>query len=257
MRTVLFDAPGGAGCGGLGFGAGETVRRRQVARESVRLAVRCKTFLTAAIVVECVRVWQPAPPTGNAVSLEKRSYNMLRILSFCSAFLVAAVLGASLLAGQALAEKPKIVVFDFELFDTSLEGELQPAREDQSARLKMISQMIRDALEKSGNYTIVEITPEAEKRAKDTSFLGCNGCDVEIAKTLGADLSIIGHVQKVSNLILSLTAEIRNVKTGKLVGAMGADIRANTDDSWRRGMQWLIDNRLLANQGKLAVQEAE
>ncbi len=180
---------------------------------------------------------------------------MLKMLRFCSTWLVAVVLGIALLAGQAHADNPKVVVFDFELFDTSLEGELQPAREDQSARLKMITQMIRDALQKTGAYDVVAITPEAEKKAKDSSFIGCNGCDVTIANTLGADLSIIGHVQKVSNLILSLTAEIRDVKSGKLVGAMGADIRANTDDSWRRGMQWLIDNRLLANQGKLAVQE--
>ncbi len=228
-----------------------------MARESVRRAVRCKTFLTAAIVVECVRVWQPAAPVRNPQTRQKRSYNMLRMLRFCAVSLITSCLGLVLVlvTGHAYADNPKIVVFDFELFDTSLEGELQPAREDQSARLKMISQMIRDALEKSGNYTIVEITPEAAKLAKDTSFIGCNGCDVKIAESLGGDLSIIGHVQKVSNLILSLTAEIRNVKTGKLVGAMGADIRANTDDSWRRGMQWLIDNRLLANQGKLAVQE--
>jgi hypothetical protein len=180
---------------------------------------------------------------------------MFRLFTFQSAALVAALLCAAAFATEVRAEATKIAVFDFELFDTSLEGELMPAREDQAARLKMITQMIRDALGDEKSYEVVEIPAEMEARAKEMSFIGCNGCDVKLAKELGADLSIIGHVQKVSNLILNLTAEIRDVETGKMVGAMGADIRANTDDSWRRGMEWMIENRLLANQGKLAVEQ--
>ena len=39
---------------------------------------------------------------------------------------------------------------------------------------------------------------------------------------------------------------LRDVHTGRLVTSMNADLRGNTDESWSRGMAFLIRNRLLA-----------
>jgi hypothetical protein len=53
-------------------------------------------------------------------------------------------------------------------------------------------------------------------------------------------------VQKVSNLILNINVTIRDVATRALVFAGSVDIRGNTDDSWRHGIRYLLENRLLA-----------
>ena len=54
-------------------------------------------------------------------------------------------------------------------------------------------------------------------------------------------------MQKVSNLILNINIYVRNVETGKMVSAASADIRGNTDQSWKRGVSYLVRNRLLKN----------
>ena len=53
-------------------------------------------------------------------------------------------------------------------------------------------------------------------------------------------------VQKVSNLILIMTIVVRDVHTGRLVTAMNADMRGDTDETWSRVTSYLIRNRLLA-----------
>ena len=69
---------------------------------------------------------------------------------------------------------------------------------------------------------------------------------MDLAQRLGADLSITGTVQKVSNLILNMNVYIRDVHTGKVVISMSADFRGNTDESWSRAANYLLRNRLLA-----------
>jgi hypothetical protein len=72
----------------------------------------------------------------------------------------------------------------------------------------------------------------------------CNGCDVDLAREVGASISVTGWVQKVSNLILNINVVARDVKTGKTIGAGSVDIRGNTDESWSRGLSYLVRNRL-------------
>jgi hypothetical protein len=69
---------------------------------------------------------------------------------------------------------------------------------------------------------------------------------VKLAEKLGADIAITGLVQKVSNLIINMNIYLHDVHTGKPIGAMSADMRGNTDESWTRTMEWLIRNRMLA-----------
>jgi hypothetical protein len=67
-----------------------------------------------------------------------------------------------------------------------------------------------------------------------------------LAQQLGADLAITGVVRKVSSLILHISVYLRDVPTGRLVASMSVDLRGNTDESWSRGMSYLLRNRLLA-----------
>jgi Protein of unknown function (DUF2380) len=159
--------------------------------------------------------------------------------------LLAVVLLELLAPWRAGAAPARIAVFDFELWDSSLEGELQGAAPADQARLALIGQQLRDALAASGRYEVVDTAPAAAEIARAGYWRSCNGCEVAIAERLGADLALVGWVQKVSNLILNINVTIREVPGGELVFAGGVDIRGNTDESWQHGIRYLLKNRLL------------
>src|SRR5947209_15907795 len=75
----------------------------------------------------------------------------------------------------------------------------------------------------------------------------CGGCDASLAQEAGADVALTGTVQKVSNLILNLNIYLRDARDDRLLQAMSADFRGNTDESWSRALNYLIRNRLLAD----------
>jgi hypothetical protein len=159
---------------------------------------------------------------------------------------VAAVVALMLvLPAAAYADPPKTAVFDFELLDTSLQGEMDGARGDERQRLIRTSEQIRKGLAESGKFEILDIAP-VNTAAHAANLQACGGCDVDLAQKLGADLAITGVVQKVSNLILSLNIYLRDTRTGRLVTSMSADFRGNTDESWQRTASYLLRNRLLA-----------
>jgi hypothetical protein len=157
-------------------------------------------------------------------------------------FTIALALSVS---AHARAQPLNTAVFDFELIDSSLDGEMHGPRMDEQARLKRVSDQVRKGLAESDKFIIVDIAP-VEAEALKNNLQGCGECDVDLAQRLSADLSITGTVQKVSNLILNMNVYMRDVHTGKLVISMSADFRGNTDESWSRAADYLLRNRLLA-----------
>ena len=160
-------------------------------------------------------------------------------------FLVFTIPLALSFSAHARAHPLNTAVFDFEMIDTSLEGEMQGARTDEQARLKHVGDVLRKGLAESDKFIIIDIAP-VEAEALKSNLQACGGCDVDLAQRLGADLSITGTVQKVSNLILNMNVYIRDAHTGRLVISMSADFRGNTDESWSRAATYLLRNRLLA-----------
>jgi Protein of unknown function (DUF2380) len=150
-----------------------------------------------------------------------------------------------LLAVDAPTHAQSVAVFDFELIDTSVEGEIRGARSDEQARLGQLSSQLRERLKDSGRFSLVDIAPVAAE-ARASNLQGCGGCDTRLAGRVGAQLSITGTVQKVSNLILNMNIYVRDASSGATLAAMSADMRGNTDESWFRALDWLIRNRLLA-----------
>jgi Protein of unknown function (DUF2380) len=161
------------------------------------------------------------------------------------ALLVAIALLTSVLSAPARAELPKIAVFDFELVDTSLQGEVNGPRSDEHDRLLRVGDQLRKELAESGKFQLLDITP-VNAAAHGSNLQACGGCDLQYARQIGADLEITGVVQKVSNLILNINIYLRDVQTGQIVTSMSADMRGNTDESWTRAMAYLVRNRLLA-----------
>jgi hypothetical protein len=158
-------------------------------------------------------------------------------------FIFAALMLAT--SAPACADPPKLAVFDFELVDTSLQGEVYGPRSDEHDRLVRVGDQLRKGLSESGKFQIVDITP-VNAAAHGSNLQACGGCDVRFAQQLGADLFITGVVQKVSNLILNINVYLRDAHSGQIVTAASTDMRGNTDESWSRAMSYLVRNRLLA-----------
>ena len=135
-------------------------------------------------------------------------------------------------------ERKKVAAFDLELVDTSGEGN-DPA---QSKRLKLTSAKLRDLLTASGQYDIVDIVPATAQIEAAGYLSSCNGCEIEIARDLGADLALIGTVRKVSSLILYISLFMTDAHTGAPVQMRRVSIRGNTDESWFRGVRYLVRN---------------
>lgn len=145
--------------------------------------------------------------------------------------------------GEDDLEPVRVAVFDFELIDTSLQGEMRGADESEAARLARLGEQLRDYLATAPGVVLADIGP-VRGSATDRNLHGCNGCAAKLAAEIGADLAVTGTVQKVSNLILNINIHVQDVATGTVVHRASADIRGNTDESWRRGLLWLIKNRL-------------
>jgi hypothetical protein len=170
---------------------------------------------------------------------------MLAVLAVATPLSPAAAQQAG--APQANAAPTKVVIFPFELVDTSQEGEADGARADQEARLTRLTADLKAQLAASGRYEIVALTPAVEADyARLAPMRGCNGCDIDLAKAVGATQGMVGIVQKVSNLILDIAIYVRDVDTGRVVQVAKTSIRGNTDESWQRGLRFLVDKRLLA-----------
>ncbi|MEO9066418.1 MAG: DUF3280 domain-containing protein [Burkholderiaceae bacterium] len=142
-----------------------------------------------------------------------------------------------------------IAVLDFDLLDdqkaTVPDTTLGP-------RLAAIRSQLAEALARENLYTVVDNAPA--RTLIDTSratqdLHDCNGCELAIGKALGADRVMVGWVQKVSNLILNINLQIEDVATGRVILNKSVDLRGNTDESWRRGIAYLVRDMVEKHQG--------
>lgn len=162
----------------------------------------------------------------------------MRITSF--AFLFALLFGPSATTAAA-QEAVRLVLFPLEFVNYSLE----PVREDERLRLRLAEAELRRLLAAKG-YALVDPAPVLGKVAFYASLRECNGCELDLARELGAEQAALAWVGKTSNLILDITLRIADAHTGRLVHKGSVAIRSNTDQSWLRGMRYLIDNVVFA-----------
>jgi Protein of unknown function (DUF2380) len=170
--------------------------------------------------------------------------------------LVKLTLLSLVLTSAPAAALQRVAVFNFELLDTSLDGSIYGTTQQEKGRLEKLGEQLRKALADSGRFEIADIGP-VEEAARSSNLQACGGCDIDFAKKVGADFSITGVVQKVSNLILNINIYVRDTADGKLIKSMSADMRGNTDESWSRTMSWLIRNRLLTGDWSASAKAAQ
>jgi hypothetical protein len=142
-----------------------------------------------------------------------------------------------------------IAMLDFELIDDTGDTTKEQA---QNARLIMISRQLRAEFSEKGLYTVLDNAPASGLIAELGNRFAlheCNGCDVDIGRALKADRVLTAWVQKVSNLILNINIQIRDVGKDVVVLNKSVDIRGNTDESWSRGIRYMVRSMVEEHQG--------
>lgn len=155
-----------------------------------------------------------------------------------------ALSGIALATGAARAEPEKVAVFDFQF----ARGAPVPPTEDDLARLKRTTDQFRTLLKDSGKFELVSTDPVKDQVAKASDLRACGGCTDEMGKTLGAAGTFVGEVQKVSNLILNMNVYFKPLKEGAQEQAYSVDLRGDTDESFDRGIKYLVKNQLMERQ---------
>jgi hypothetical protein len=139
------------------------------------------------------------------------------------------------------AQPPRLAVLNIELTG-DLGGPQFTA--EHAARLRMESDKLRHELELSGLYRIVDTSPAqpliASLAAQHAYLHDCNGCDLEIGRKLAADQVLVTWVDRVSGLILSLTYEIHDVKSGQIVARKSYDFRGDNDAAWTHAVRYMV-----------------
>lgn len=122
----------------------------------------------------------------------------------------------------------------------------EPTSEAELSRLGLLENIFRSKLETSGQYEFLRISDELKRENIKDKIIGeCGGCEIEIGKKSGADISAWMVVQKVSNLILNINLYMIDVSSDKIFLIQSVDIRGNTDESWTRGINYLVKNHVL------------
>jgi len=162
-------------------------------------------------------------------------------------FIVTALLAlpGTAVALDALEPGAKVAFFGIHFIDTSAEGSFNGVREDETARLALLEQEVRARFEAEG-FELLDLAPVAEELGRTLNPAHCNDCEIRMAEELGADYALVGEVQKVSNLILSMNLALREAEGGDFLRMLAVDIRGNTDDSWLRGGRYILDNHVFA-----------
>jgi hypothetical protein len=124
--------------------------------------------------------------------------------------------------------------------------DLEPTTSVERARLALIASLFKAKLEASGRYRFVSIPADAAgKIAAGPEVGACGGCEFGYGKELGADYAAWIVVQKVSDLILNINVYMADVAAKRMAFIHSVDIRGDTDESWSRGITYLVKNYLL------------
>jgi Protein of unknown function (DUF2380) len=157
-----------------------------------------------------------------------------------SAIIIA--LGASY-TSQVIANDqstPRVAFFGFQLINTSL----QSTAPEEAQRIRSLDDTFQRKLNASSRFQLIAIPHDLDDAIAAASIANCNDCERDFALKAGADLAAWGTVQKVSNLILNINVYIEDAKAKKMLFAKSVDIRGNTDESWQRGLDYLLRHYL-------------
>jgi hypothetical protein len=206
-----------------------------------------------------IKVWEKDEPmteweagTGSEIAAHAGCGRLARSRASLAAWALAALLiigpvasGVCSAATDAPSEPARSVALLNVQFLNDHE-DLEPTTATERARIGLIASVFKTKLEASGRYAFVSIPAEAAAKIAAGPEVGaCGGCELKYGKQLGADTVAWIVIQKVSDLILNINVYMADVGTGKLAFVHSVDIRGDTDESWTRGVTYLVKNYLL------------
>lgn len=158
-----------------------------------------------------------------------------------SLVLAAALLLFGQLACAAETEPPTIAVLGFDLVDDHPD----PARAELlRPRLAAIKTQLEKGLHERGLYRVVDPAAAHDlieiQRASNEFLYRCNDCLGDVGKRLDTRLLAVGWVQRVSELILNVNVLVLDSQTGVEVLSKSVDLRGNTDETWMRGVNFML-----------------
>jgi hypothetical protein len=156
------------------------------------------------------------------------------VLLLCAGFAGAAT-------PDVVKNPPRLVVLDVELTGDLGGPEFEKEHE---ARIKMASARLREKISQTGKYAVIDPAPAQDfidQLASRYRYLhDCNGCDLDVGRQLEADQVWVAWVNRVSGLILTLTYEIHDVKSGQMVARKSFDFRGDNDAAWTHAIDYLV-----------------
>ena len=153
-------------------------------------------------------------------------------------------------AVAAATAAPKAAVFPFDLVFQQSEEDFftgpQKATPEEVARLKLVRDEVVAKLAASGKYEMMDIASVEADITAAAPLNKCNGCEMDIAKKLGADILVLGVIEKASATLLSMNVIVVDMAKGGPIRNDSAVVHGNTDDAWVGVARWLAKNRVLA-----------
>ena len=151
-------------------------------------------------------------------------------------------------ACAAFAQEPlktggQVAFLGITYLDTSNEGAIYGSKPEELERIELLEKTVAGRFESEG-LVLMDLSPISEELDRTVNPAKCYGCDLRMGEKLGADYILVGEVQKVSNLILSMNLVLKSVGSGKMVRGQSVEIRSNTDESWLRGIRYILKNNI-------------
>lgn len=166
-------------------------------------------------------------------------YTHLRPLG--SLVLAAGLLLFGQLASAAESEPPTLAVLGFDLVDDHPDPARTPLLR---GRLAAITKQLEQGLHERMLYRVVDTAPAQDlikaQRESNEFLYRCNNCLAEVGQRLGTRLVAVGWVQRVSELILNINVSVQDSQTGIEVLSKSVDLRGNTDETWTRGVNFML-----------------
>lgn len=156
------------------------------------------------------------------------------------------------------AEPAPVAVFAFELAGggastdptgmtaagaAMIQGNNRLAEADRK-KLETVTEELRRQLVAKGDIRLVDLGPLAEKIKDAAPLHKCNGCETDLAREAGARLAILGKVQKLTAVLIHIDLTVKDVASDTVVRSTSVDVQGDTEESWTRGVRWLVRNRL-------------
>lgn len=156
---------------------------------------------------------------------------------------LALAIGLALQPGTAASVEPvAVAVAEFDYFDPS--GGVTDQGRVAAERLRMLAQQVRDSLDESDRYRIVELkcepAPCSAGKTDPAELLAQ-------AKAVGARLLIFGGIQKMNAVIQYGNAEVVDIEADRLVFDRNIAFRNDSEESWRYAAKSLVEDLMKEN----------